>query len=72
MTEKKVEPQDIGRLAVSLHEMPIAESRAVALAAELNQLNATARSGSRTLAFDVDAFGFAGVLQKLKRPRRQA
>ena len=72
MTDKKVEPQDISLLAESLHDMPIADSRAKALAAELNQLNATARRESLTLAFDVDGLGFPGVLQKLKRPRRQA
>jgi hypothetical protein len=70
MTHKKIEPRDISRLAESLHEMPIAESRAAALAAELDHLNTTARIQSRGLAYDVDALGFSGVLQKLKRPRR--
>jgi hypothetical protein len=51
--------------------MPVAESRAAALAAELDQLNTTVRIQSRGLAYDVDALGFSGVLQKLKRPRRQ-
>ena len=41
------------------------------LAAELEQLNTTARTQSRALAYDVDALGFSGVLQNLKRPRRQ-
>ncbi len=72
MTDKKIEPQDVSRLAERLHEMPIADSRAEALAAELNQLNTTARRESRTLDYDVDALGFSGVLQKLKRLRRQA
>lgn len=71
MTDKRIDPKDISRLAESLHEMPIAESRAAALAAELDQLNATARTQSRGLAYDVDALGFSGVLQKLKRPRQQ-
>jgi hypothetical protein len=71
MTHKKIEPRDIIRLAESLHEMPVVESRAAALAAELDQLNTTARIQSRGLAYDVDALGFSGVLQKLKRPRRQ-
>ena len=71
MTHTKIEPKDISRLAESLHEMSIAESRAAALAAELDQLNTTARIQSRGLAYDVDALSFSGVLQKLKRPRRQ-
>jgi len=71
MSTKKVEPPDVRRLAESLHEMPIADSRAAALAAEVNQLNTTAMMESRRLAYDVDALGFSGVLQKLKRPRRQ-
>ena len=72
MSDTKIDPKDIGHLAESLHEMTIPETRAVALAKELDQLNATALSQSRTLAYDVDAFGYAGVLQRLKRPRRQA
>ncbi len=66
----KMEPQDASRLAESIHDMPISETRAVALAAEVNQLNLTVRTQSRELAYDVDAFGFSGALQKLKRPRR--
>ena len=50
MTEKKIAPGNISRLAESLHEMSIAESRAAALAAELEQLNTTARTQSRGLA----------------------
>jgi len=69
MNTKKVEPADVRRLADGLHEMPIADSRAEALAAELNQLNTTAMMESRGLDYDVDALGFSGVLQKLKRPR---
>jgi len=71
MSNKKVDPQDVSRLAESLHEMTIADSRADALAGEVIQLNETARTQSRTLAYDVDALGFSGVRQKLKRPRRQ-
>jgi hypothetical protein len=70
MANKKIENQDVSRLAESLHDMPIAESRAVALAKEVNQLNRTVRTESRGLDYDIDAFGFSGVLQKLKRPRR--
>ncbi len=70
MSTKKVEPPDVRRLAESLHEMPIADSRAAALAAEVNQLNTTAMMESRRLAYHVDALGFSGVLQKLKRPRQ--
>jgi hypothetical protein len=71
MTEKKIAPGDISHLAESVHEMSISESRAAALAAELEQLNTTARTQSRALAYDVDALGFSGVLQNLKRSRRQ-
>ncbi|MDA0369261.1 MAG: hypothetical protein O2995_12800 [Proteobacteria bacterium] len=70
MPDKKMEPQDISRLAESIHDMPISETRAVALAAEVNQLNLTVQTQSRGLAYDVDAFGFSGALQKLKRLRR--
>jgi len=30
MPDKKMEPQDISRLAESIHDMPISETRAVA------------------------------------------
>jgi hypothetical protein len=70
MSDKRIEPHDVIRLAESIHDMPISETRAVALAAEVNQLNLTVRIQSRELAYDVDAFGFSGALQKLKRSRR--
>lgn len=70
MTDKKIGHKDVSRLADSFHGMPVAESRAVALATEINQLNTTVQTESRALAYDVDAFGFSSVLQKLKRSRR--
>ncbi len=72
MTNKKLDPDSIAGLAESLHEMAIPDSRAQTVAKELEQLNAAARDQGRTLAYDVDALGFAGVLQRLKRPRRDA
>ena len=72
MSTKKVEPPDVSvgwRKACTRCRSPIAARRR--WPAEVNQLNETARTQSRTLAYDVDALGFSGVLQKLKRPRRQ-
>ncbi len=70
MSSKPIVPQDIARLAERLHDQTIPDTRAQIVADELNQLNATARSESLSLAYDVDAFNFAGVLQRLRRPRR--
>lgn len=70
MTDKKIGHEDVSSLAESFHDMPVAESRAVALATEANQLNTTVQAEAQGLAYDVDAFGFSSVLQKLKRSRR--
>jgi len=70
MTDKTIDPKSIGGLAESLHEMNIPDSRAQTVAKELDQLNTTALTESRTLAWDVDGLGFPGVLQRLKRKTR--
>jgi hypothetical protein len=70
MTDKKIGHKDVSRIAEIFHGMSVAEIRAVALATEVSQLNTTVQNESRALAYDVDAFGFSSVLQKLKRSRR--
>jgi len=69
MTDKKIGHKDVSRIAEGFHGMQVAESRAVALAKEVNQLSTTVKTESQGLAYDVDAFGFSEVLQKLKRLR---
>lgn len=69
MNTKPITAKDVARLGAQLHDQTMPDSRAQTVADEINQLNATARSESLSLAYDVDAFNFAGVLQRLKRPR---
>ena len=65
--EVSLEKGDLVRLAHCWHGYEISEDRATALAKELGQLRNTLQSEVHLLGYDVEAFGFADVLQKIKK-----